>query len=104
MLAHSAVDEVSIELAGSRVPPDVLGKAGDKRVAVGAIDVTTDTVETPEEVRATLEVALGYLPPERLVASTNCGMAPMKRSVAMQKLAALGAGAELARHSHRMQV
>jgi 5-methyltetrahydropteroyltriglutamate--homocysteine methyltransferase len=96
LLAKSAVDEISIELAGSRVPPEVLGKAGDKRLAVGAIDVTTDTAETAEDVRATLEVALRYLPPERLVASTNCGMAPMKRSVAMQKLAALGAGARLA--------
>ena len=28
---------------------------------------------------------------------TNCGMAPMRRDIAFAKLAALGAGAELAR-------
>jgi 5-methyltetrahydropteroyltriglutamate--homocysteine methyltransferase len=95
LLARSRIDEISIEFAGSRVPPEVLGKAGDKRLAVGVIDVTTDAVETADDVRATLDVALRYLPAERLVASTNCGMAPMKRSIAMRKLAALGAGSRL---------
>ena len=34
---------------------------------------------------------------EQLIASTNCGMAPMRRDIAAAKLMALGAGAELAR-------
>lgn len=97
LLAQSTLDEISIELAGSRVPPEVLAKTGDKRVAVGAIDVSSDAVETPEEVCATLAIARRYLPPERIVASTNCGMAPMNRTVAYRKLQALGAGAKLAR-------
>jgi 5-methyltetrahydropteroyltriglutamate--homocysteine methyltransferase len=40
---------------------------------------------------------LRYLPPERIVASTNCGMAPMNRGVANRKLQAIAAGAKLAR-------
>jgi 5-methyltetrahydropteroyltriglutamate--homocysteine methyltransferase len=93
LLAQSTLDEISIELAGSRVPPQVLAKTGDKRVAVGVIDVATDRVESPHDVRATLETALTYLPPERIVASTNCGMAPMNRLIADRKLHALAEGA-----------
>jgi 5-methyltetrahydropteroyltriglutamate--homocysteine methyltransferase len=38
-----------------------------------------------------------FVPKERIVACTNCGMAPMHRDIAAAKLAALGAGAALAR-------
>jgi 5-methyltetrahydropteroyltriglutamate--homocysteine methyltransferase len=95
LLAQSTLDEISIELAGSRVPPEVLALTGDKRVAVGVIDVASDTVETAQDVRATLATALEYIPAERLVASTNCGMAPMNRAVAQHKLRALVEGARL---------
>jgi 5-methyltetrahydropteroyltriglutamate--homocysteine methyltransferase len=95
MLAKSAVDEISMELAGSRVPPEVLALAGQKIVAIGVIDVATDEIETPEQIAATIALARQYLPDERIVCSTNCGMAPMSREVAYAKLRALGAGATL---------
>ena len=38
-----------------------------------------------------------YVPKERIVCGTNCGMAPMHRAIAEAKLGALGAGARLAR-------
>jgi 5-methyltetrahydropteroyltriglutamate--homocysteine methyltransferase len=94
-LSRSCVDEISIELAGSRVPPHVLGGLDGKDVAVGVIDVASDTIETPDAVRATLDLAAQFLPAERIIASTNCGMAPMKREIAYAKLRALGAGARL---------
>ena len=68
-----------------------------KDVLVGVIDVATDRVETPEEVADTIAEALSFVPAERLFPCTNCGMAPMRREVAEAKLAALGAGAALAR-------
>jgi 5-methyltetrahydropteroyltriglutamate--homocysteine methyltransferase len=68
-----------------------------KDVLVGAIDVASDAVETPEEVAATLGEAMKYVAKERIVACTNCGMAPMRRDIAAAKLAALGQGAALAR-------
>jgi 5-methyltetrahydropteroyltriglutamate--homocysteine methyltransferase len=37
------------------------------------------------------------VPKERIIAGTNCGMAPMRRDIATAKLGALGRGAELAR-------
>ncbi len=92
-ISRSCVHEVSIELAGSHVPPHVLAGLLDKDVAVGCIDVANDRIETAAEVRATLELAARYIPAERLIASTNCGMAPMNRSIAYAKLRALGTGA-----------
>jgi 5-methyltetrahydropteroyltriglutamate--homocysteine methyltransferase len=96
-LAASRIDQVSLECANSRVPVSLLRLLGDKSVALGAIDVATERVETPEEVAATLRRALEHVPIERLEASTNCGMAPMERSVALAKLEALAKGAALIR-------
>lgn len=96
LLAHSGVDEISIELAGSRVPPKVLASVERADVAIGVIDVATDRVESPDDVRKVIDLARRYLPDERIIASTNCGMAPMRRDTAYAKLQALGAGARLA--------
>jgi 5-methyltetrahydropteroyltriglutamate--homocysteine methyltransferase len=38
-----------------------------------------------------------FVPKERIIPTTNCGMAPMRRDIAEAKLQALGAGAKLAR-------
>ena len=102
-LSQSCIDQVSIELAGSRVPPEVLGSLRGKDAAIGVIDVATDRIETPEEVVATIRAAERYLEPHRIWCSTNCGMAPMRRDVAYAKLRALGAGASLARATTRDQ-
>ena len=96
LIAESRIDQVSIELAGSRVPPEVLALAGDKIVAIGVIDVATERVETADEVNATIDLARRYLPDDRILCSTNCGMAPMPREVAYAKLRALSEGALLA--------
>jgi 5-methyltetrahydropteroyltriglutamate--homocysteine methyltransferase len=96
-LAASRIDQVSLECAGSRVPFELLGLLAGKDVLVGAIDVATDRVETAAEVAATIERALRYVPAERLFPCTNCGMAPMARAIASEKLEALAAGAALVR-------
>jgi 5-methyltetrahydropteroyltriglutamate--homocysteine methyltransferase len=79
------------------VPVSLLKLLGDKDVLLGVIDVATDKVETPDEIAGVIGEALKYVPKERLHPCTNCGMAPMARSIAAAKLVALGAGAELAR-------
>jgi 5-methyltetrahydropteroyltriglutamate--homocysteine methyltransferase len=68
-----------------------------KDVMVGVIDVASDVIETPEQIADTIGMALKYVPKNRLIACTNCGLAPMSREVAMKKLQALAAGAALAR-------
>ena len=97
LLAQSRIDQISLECANSRVPIELLGLLAGKDVLVGAIDVATDQVETPEEVAATIRAALKYVPAERLYPCTNCGMVPLSRETARGKLAALGAGAALVR-------
>jgi 5-methyltetrahydropteroyltriglutamate--homocysteine methyltransferase len=97
VLARSRIDQVSLECRNARVPMALMRLLAGKDVLVGVIDVATDRVETPEEVADTIAEALSFVPAERLFPCTNCGMAPMRREVAEAKLAALGAGAALAR-------
>ena len=96
-LANSRIDQVSVECRNSRVPLSLLSLLKGKDVLVGAIDVATDQIETAEDVAATIEAVMKHVPKERIIACTNCGMAPMKREIAEAKLRALGAGAVLAR-------
>jgi 5-methyltetrahydropteroyltriglutamate--homocysteine methyltransferase len=95
-LAASTIDQVSLECIHSHVPPELMALLEGKEVMVGVIDVASDQVETAEEVAATIGRALRYVPPHRLIACTNCGMAPMDRAVAEAKLRALVEGAALA--------
>jgi 5-methyltetrahydropteroyltriglutamate--homocysteine methyltransferase len=96
-LAQSRIDQVSLECRNSKVPLSLLSLLKGKDILVGVIDVATDIVETPEDVAATIEAAMKYVPKGRIIACTNCGMAPMRRDIAEAKLMALGKGAELAR-------
>jgi len=66
-------------------------------VLVGAVDVATNAIETPEQVADVIRRALPYVPPERLYPCTNCGMVPLTRGVAQGKLRALVLGAALVR-------
>ena len=94
---ESAVDQISLECANSKVPLSLMSLLKDKQVLVGAIDVASLEVETSEQVAATLEAAMEFVDPERILACTNCGLAPLPRDVSVAKLQALGAGAKLAR-------
>jgi 5-methyltetrahydropteroyltriglutamate--homocysteine methyltransferase len=93
----SPIQQVAIECRNSHVPLELLGLLKNKVVQAGVIDVASDTVETPEDVVKVIEAVMKFVPKERITATTNCGMAPMRRDIAEAKLRALGAGAKLAR-------
>jgi 5-methyltetrahydropteroyltriglutamate--homocysteine methyltransferase len=97
LLAQSKIGQVSLECANSHVPIELIGLLAGKDVLVGAIDVASQAVETPEAVAATIRAALKYVPAGRLHPCTNCGMVPLSRDTARAKLMALGAGAALVR-------
>lgn len=97
LLQQSSIDIVSLECHNSHVPLDLIELIRGKKVMVGAIDVANETIETPEEVAATLRAALQFVDADKLIPSTNCGMAPFPRDVALAKLSALNAGAEIVR-------
>ena len=94
---RSSIRQVSLECANSHVPIELIALLKGKDVLVGAIDVASDAVETPDQVAATLRAAMRYVAPEHLYGCTNCGMAPMARPIAEAKLRALAAGAALVR-------
>lgn len=97
LLQQSTIDVVSLESHHSRVPLDLIELIRGKKVMLGAIDVASHAVEAPEEVADTLRKALRFVDADKLVASTNCGLAPLPRDVALAKLSALSAGAEIVR-------
>ena len=97
LLQSSKIDQVSLECHNSKVPIALTELLKGKDVLVGAIDVTTDRIETPEEVAQTIRKALAFVAPEKLFPCTNCGMVPLARKVARGKLEALAAGAALVR-------
>ena len=96
-LQQSNIDIVSLECQNSHVPMDLIELIRGKKVMVGAIDVATNNIETPEEVADTLRKALQFVDADKLYPSTNCGMAPLSRQVARGKLQALSAGAAIVR-------
>ena len=95
LLAQSAIDQVSLECQNSRVPMELISLLKGKDVLVGAIDVATQQVETPEAVADVLRRALKYTEVEHVQGCTNCGLVTLPRDVAAAKLAALAAGAKL---------
>jgi 5-methyltetrahydropteroyltriglutamate--homocysteine methyltransferase len=96
-LANSRIGQVSLECINSHVPISVLKLLHGKDVLIGVIDVATERIETPEEIADLIAKAAEYVPAQKIIASTNCGMAPMRREIAAMKLDALARGAALAR-------
>lgn len=93
----STIQQVAIECRNSHVPIELLALLPNKIVQAGVIDVASDEVETAEDVVKVIEAVARIVPKSQIVATTNCGMAPMRRDIAEAKLFALGAGAKLAR-------
>ncbi|WP_271618022.1 methionine synthase [Bradyrhizobium sp. CCBAU 51745] len=93
----SPIQQVAIECRNSKVPLDLLALLKNKIVQAGVIDVASDMVETAEDVVQVIDAVSKFVPKSNIIATTNCGMAPMRREIAEAKLMALGAGAALAR-------
>jgi 5-methyltetrahydropteroyltriglutamate--homocysteine methyltransferase len=96
-LAKSRIGQVSVECINSHVPLKLLSLLEGKDVLVGVIDVATDKIETPQQVEQVIAEGMKFVPKDKIVACTNCGMAPMRRDIAEAKLIALGKGVALAR-------
>ena len=96
-LQQSNIDIISLECHNSHVPIELLELIRGKKVMVGAIDVASDAIETPEQVADTLRKALEFVDADKLYPCTNCGMAPLPHKIANAKLNALSAGAALLR-------
>ncbi len=64
-----------------------------KAIMVGVLDLSTERVETIDEVADRIRAALGHVAPERLIPAPDCGMKYLTREVAFAKLQSLSGGA-----------
>jgi 5-methyltetrahydropteroyltriglutamate--homocysteine methyltransferase len=71
----------------------------DKKVVIGVIDHHSLQVERPDDVAALIREALKYIPAERLVISSDCGMGRegMSRRHATYKMVAMVLGTNIVR-------
>src|SRR5918999_946495 len=71
----------------------------DKKVVIGVIDHHTLQVERPDDVAALIREALRYIPPERLIISSDCGMGRegMGRRHAAYKMVSMVLGTNIVR-------
>ena len=71
----------------------------DKKIVIGVIDHHTLQVERPEQVAAIIRAALQYIPAERLIISSDCGMGRegMARRHAAYKMVAMVLGTNIVR-------
>jgi 5-methyltetrahydropteroyltriglutamate--homocysteine methyltransferase len=79
------------------VDVSVLHELGGKDVLLGAINVGTEDVETPEIVAGRIRRALEYVPASQLYPCTDCGLVPRSREASQGKMRALAAGAAIVR-------
>src|SRR6202012_4176105 len=81
-LAACDVDQVSIETAQSGLDTSVLAELDGKTVILGVIDPSAPNVEPAETVANRVRRALPYVPAERIVIATDCGMKYLPREAA----------------------
>lgn len=69
----------------------------DKKIVIGVIDHHTLQVERPDDIAALIREALKYIPPERLILSSDCGMGRegMGRRHAAYKMVSMVLGANI---------
>ena len=96
-LNNSRIDQIFLECDDSRVPLSLMGLLKNKDLIVGAVAVTRDRAESPDQVAANIRAAMAYVDAERLYPCTNCGMAPIPYDMALGKSHSLAAGANLVR-------
>jgi 5-methyltetrahydropteroyltriglutamate--homocysteine methyltransferase len=96
-LEQSAARQVSIETAQPTLDCAVLAKLPSKTIMLGVLDLSDNTVETPEIVAQRIRRALPYVPAERIVVAPDCGLKYLSREVAFAKMRAMVEGATIVR-------
>ena len=96
------VDVVTFEAAdngGDEIESFAKGLGADKKIAIGVVSHRTLQVERPEAVANLIRRALQFMPPERLIVSTDCGFGRqgMSRLHAFYKMVALVRGTNIVR-------
>ena len=70
-----------------------------KKICIGAVSHRALQADRPEEVAGEIRKALKYIPPERLIVSSDCGFGRQgcNREIAFYKASAIAQGANIVR-------
>jgi len=96
-LADTALNQVSIETAQSKLDTSVLASLPGKTVILGVIDLNDMSVESAETVAERIRRALPYVPAAKIIVAPDCGMKYLPRDVAFGKMKAMVGGAAIVR-------
>ena len=105
-LLQTNADVITLECASTngRDLPLLARFRTDKKIAIGVVNHSTAAVEPPEFVAALIRKALEYVPPERLILSTDCGFGRegLARRIAFYKCVAINLGANIVRRELKL--
>jgi 5-methyltetrahydropteroyltriglutamate--homocysteine methyltransferase len=96
-LEATAIDQVSIETAQSKLDCSMLARLPSKHVVLGVLDLQDLAVESPTTIADRIRRALPYVPAERLIVAPDCGLKYLPREVAFAKMKAMVEGAGIVR-------
>ncbi|MFZ2061676.1 MAG: uroporphyrinogen decarboxylase family protein [Candidatus Binatus sp.] len=96
-LAESRAHQISIETGQSSLDCSVLSKLTGKTIILGVLDLSNNTVETPEIVANRIRRALPFVSPDRVIVAPDCGLKYLPREVAFGKMKAMVDGADIVR-------
>ena len=95
-LAGARCRQVSIETGQSNLDCTVLEALVDKTILLGVLDLSSNRVESVEEIKARVRRGLEHVDARRIVLAPDCGMKYLTREAAFGKLSAMcRAAAEL---------
>ena len=71
-----------------------------KKICIGAVSHRSLQADRPEDVAAEIRRALKYIPPKKLIVSSDCGFRRQKcnREIAFYKASAIAQGCNIVRH------
>ena len=96
-LANTDIDQVSIETGQSKLDCKVLESLPDKEILLGVLDLSTNAVESPNEIADRVRRALPHIDKERVYLAPDCGCKYLERDAAFGKLKSMCEAAEILR-------
>ncbi len=85
-IEYSCIDAVSFEDAHRHNDLSLLERLPTTRVILGVVAIARSEVESVEQIRERLQLALQHIDAPRLIAAPDCGLGLLGRELAMAKL------------------
>lgn len=88
-LAGACCKQISIETAQSNLDCSVLDSLPEQDILLGVIDLSSNNVESVEEIKARVLRAVTHVDESRIILAPDCGMKYLSREAAFGKLQAM---------------